>query len=64
MMYNRQKLYYISGTNEKDPLTNEPLYWSNEGGWVTENFTTFTEYEKKHYNLPINGKWVLFHFTK
>lgn len=36
----------------------EPLYWSNENGWVESDCADrFTESEKKRLNLPIGGEW-------
>ncbi len=33
------------------------LCWSNEEGWVTETYDTFTDEEYETLNLPIDGKW-------
>ena len=33
------------------------LAWSNTWGWCSETFDTFTCYEKKTVNLPIDGEW-------
>jgi len=36
----------------------EPMYWSNEFGWVDlESATRFTEDETKRLNLPTGGEW-------
>ena len=38
--------------------TEEPLYWSNEMGWVSrDSAMRFTEDERKAFNLPVGGRW-------
>lgn len=34
------------------------LYWSNQYGWVTEDFTFFTDEEHEQFSLPIDGEWA------
>ena len=37
----------------------DPLYWSNEDGWVDKaNATKFKAWEIWHLRLPIGGVWV------
>ena len=54
------KLYCIRNNREKDEENNEPFYWSNDWGWITENFTVFSEEERFSLNLPINGIWEVY----
>ena len=37
--------------------TDQNLCWSNEEGWVTDTFDSFTEEERINLNLPIDGEW-------
>lgn len=38
----------------------EPLFWSNEDGWVDkESATRFTTKQRENLNLPDEGRWVL-----
>jgi hypothetical protein len=39
--------------NTKDP----ELCWSNEDGWTTEGYDTFTDGEKAWLTLPLDGMW-------
>lgn len=40
---------------EDDP---EPLYWSNEDGWVKfSGATRFSQEEKESFDLPFDGGW-------
>ena len=43
--------YIITNTDD------DVLAWSNEDGWVSETFDTFTEEERLSLNLPIGGEW-------
>jgi hypothetical protein len=52
--------YVVISTTEKDDETDEPLYWSNDDGWVDlGSATRFSSEEKKKLDLPIGGKWKL-----
>ena len=46
--------WYIEGP--RDPLDGDPLYWSNDQGWVS--FETADKYPDRTGNLPDGGKWV------
>jgi len=38
----------------------EPLFWSNNDGWVDKDSADrFTEEQKENLNLPDGGKWAL-----
>jgi hypothetical protein len=51
--------YLIRSDHERDYATGEPLYWSNEDGWVDKTHATvFAENEMKYLNLPMTGEWV------
>jgi hypothetical protein len=55
------KTYCIKGDKTtRDPSTGETCFWSNDFGWVTDNFDLFNEDEKNNFNLPIAGKWEVF----
>jgi len=41
---------------EDTVVTDEPLYWNNEQGWVDEASATL--FEHNDYNLPLDGAWV------
>lgn len=34
------------------------LCWSNEAGWVTEGWDTFSEAERARLRLPLGGEWL------
>ena len=53
-------MYIIRSTIEKDDITDRPLYWSNEDGWVDwTNATVFTNAEREVFQwLPLGGEWV------
>lgn len=40
------------------------LCWSNEDGWVTETYDTFTDEEKNTLRLPIGGAWEMVPWKK
>lgn len=45
----------IRATCERDSETDEPLWWSNEDGWVDEaSATTFTDREREYLRLPVH----------
>ena len=39
--------------SKKDP----DLCWSNEEGWVTDTYDSFSDEEHKTVSLPIEGEW-------
>lgn len=49
----------LRSINEMDDETWEPLYWSNEYGWVgIEEATKYTEEDAQSYlNLPHGSEW-------
>jgi hypothetical protein len=50
--------YVIEAITERDDETGEPLFWSNQMGWVSlPDATLFTEAERNRLNLPIGGTW-------
>lgn len=52
------EVWAIRATSEKDFDTDEPLYWSNEWGWVSgEVAQLFTAQDHAELNLPIGGIW-------
>lgn len=56
-----EQLYVIYSEEERDDETNEPLYWSNELGWVDiTDATKFTEDEKEVLTPPLSGKYIKF----
>ena len=49
---------YIAGISvqaEIDEETQEPLYWSNDDGWVSRD--TATQFDSNNYTLPHGGAW-------
>ena len=54
--FNAQSVsYVIVSLREYDTETEEPLYWSNEDGWVSRD--TATVFESTNYELPYGGQW-------
>jgi len=54
-----ENLMVIAG--EKDTTNDEPLFWSNDQGWVDlASAAVYTEDEVKSeaFTLPISGEWV------
>lgn len=52
------EVWAIRSLTLKDFDTNEPLYWSNEWGWVSgETAQLFTAQDHAVLNLPIGGTW-------
>jgi hypothetical protein len=50
---------YVRSKVEVDDETGEPLYWSNEDGWVDrESATPFTPAEAEVFQLPADSYWV------
>ena len=44
--------------HETELENSQPLYWSNEFGWVSGDIATiFTAIDKEDLNLPIGGNW-------
>ena len=39
--------------NKNDP----ELLWSNQYGWVTEDYDSFSATEREIMHLPIDGEW-------
>lgn len=54
------KHWVISSLSEKDEVSLNPLFWSNEQeGWVImEDATIFSDQEKTDFNLPESGNWI------
>lgn len=51
----KQTRYRYRHISEVDEETGAPLYWSNNDGWVTEGYDTFSEPEVKTLRPPIDG---------
>lgn len=50
---------FVIRTIEKDPDTNEHLYWSNALGWTdVGNADRFDNADKLTLNLPVGGRWL------
>ncbi len=47
----------IRSKTERDDETGEPLFWSNEDGWVDLESADWFDGD---YSLPIGGEWVKF----
>jgi hypothetical protein len=51
--------YRIKSIVERDDITNQPLYWSNEDGWVDKGSATV--FSKEEYlttpYLPLGSEW-------
>jgi hypothetical protein len=56
------KAFIIIGESAYDEVTDtpEPVYWSNDAGWVDRvlDASVFTEEEKDMSALPRGGKWL------
>jgi len=56
------KPYAIQNFNNKN------FYWNNKYGWVNDSefaiADTYTEKELGLYNLPLEGRWVLYEIHK
>ena len=52
-------MWRIKSAVEKDDESGEPLYWSNEDGWVSQGTeTVFTDESKSEIQyLPLHGEW-------
>ena len=50
--------FVIASTCERDDETGEPLFWSNEYGWVSlDSATRFRGYESLRFCPPAGGEW-------
>lgn len=48
-------MYLIRNVNDHDE------YWSNEFGWTSRSYADlFSDKEKHHFNLPLDGEWHYF----
>ena len=56
----KSMILVIEGVRETDPVNGEPLFWSNEDGWVSldsaEMYINFSEIE--NMNMPIGGRMM------
>lgn len=51
------KHYVIRSLNERDD-EGEPLYWSNQSGWVgLTDADVYNAHEQETLNLPMDGRW-------
>ena len=54
----KSMILVIEGVRETDPINDEPLFWSNEDGWVcldsAEMYSDWSEVESM--NMPSGGR--------
>lgn len=52
-------VWIIEHKIERDDETGKPLAWSNNCGWGSGDFDTFTDKERASLILPVDGEWAI-----